>query len=270
MKVFKIRCSAIGHIMTEPKSAITENQLNQIKELEQKKNRTEKQEEKLKELIERRDNKELSQTAKSYCEDWLKSQIYGRKLEFTNKYTEKGIIMEDESIDFISKMLDYGQLFKNTVRHENNYMTGETDIEIPKNHDLVMDVKNSWSWETFPLFEKEIPNKNYWWQGQGYMELTGRKHYKLIYVLSDTPDHIIRREASNYSFYNGYGDLDPEIYLQFHKKLTYKDVEDKLKIKIFDFDRDEEAIIKINERVMMCRKYINELSDQMNFGTDGM
>ena len=245
--------------MTEHKGAITDKQLEEIKELQLKENPTYKQLDRLKLLEDKRDNPEMSETTKSYCKDWVKSQIYGRRLEFTSKYTDKGIIMEDNAIDFISDQLGIGMLFKSDDYLENDFMTGHTDITIPKNYDLVIDVKNSWSWETFPLLEKEIPNKNYWWQGQGYMCLTGKNNYKLIYVLSDTPQHLIERDARNYCFYNGYESMDIDIYNEFHKKLTYPDIEDKYKIKIYEFSIDEQAIKAIENRVIECRKYINEL-----------
>lgn len=226
MNLFKIRCSAIGHIMTEPKT------------------------------IKAKEAGELSQTAKGYCEDWFKGQIFNRKIEFTSKYTEKGLIMEDEAIDFVAEQLKTGFLFKNNIRLEDDYMTGETDITVP---DYVLDIKNSWSWETFPLLETEVPNKNYDWQLQGYMNLTEKNLAKLAYVLSDTPIHIIEREARNYCFYNGYGELDMEIYNDFHKKLTYADVDPKLKLKIFDIKRDDVAIQAIKDRVIQCREYIKTL-----------
>ncbi len=229
-KPFKIRCSAIGHIMTEPK------------------------------LKAAKKAGELSETAKGYCEDWLKGILYNRKLEFTNKYTEKGLIMEDASIDFLSEQLGLGMLFKDDQFLENDYMQGHMDISLP---DYVFDVKNSWSWETVPLFKKEIPNSDYYWQLQGYMELANKKAAKLIYVLSDTPQHLIEREARNYCFYNGYGDMDIEIYNEFCKKLTYQDVDPKLKIKIFDIARNDEDITRIKIQVEKCRIYIDKLLNQI-------
>ena len=260
MKVFKIRASACGQIMTEAKGAITENQLKEIDFLEAKEKLTDKQKEKLQGLIYKKNNPELSETAKTYCKSWVKSQVYNRRLEFTSKYTEKGLIMEDSAIEFISKQLNTGLLFKSEEQLENEFMTGCTDISI-KDYDF--DAKNSWSWETFPLLEDEIPDKYYYYQGQVYMCLTGKKHYKLIYCLSDTPIHLIEREARNYCFYNGYGEMDMEIYNEFHRKLTYQDIPDKLKIKIFEFDRDESVIEKIKERVLMCRKYIDDLNKKI-------
>jgi hypothetical protein len=198
----------------------------------------------------------LSKTAQGYCEDWLKSKVYNRKIEFTSKYTEKGLIMEDESIDFIAKQLGTGMLFKDDQYLEDDFMTGNMDISLP---DYVFDAKNSWSWETFPLFDVEIPNYDYYWQLQGYMALSGKQNAKLIYCLSDTPQHLIEREARNYCFYNGYGDLDMQVYNDFHKKLTYQDIPDELKIKIYDIKKNDDDIERIKTQVIKCRTYIETL-----------
>ena len=77
MNKFKIRASSCGKIMTKPKLK----------------------------------SETLSSGAKSYCENWLKENIYNRKIEFQSKYTQKGIINEEESIDFITTVLNFGFLF---------------------------------------------------------------------------------------------------------------------------------------------------------------
>ena len=75
---FKIRCSAIGKIMTEPRS---------------KKDK---------------ETGELSETAKSYCKEWLLENLFNRQNFQGSKYTEKGIEVEQQSIDFL---VDNGFLF---------------------------------------------------------------------------------------------------------------------------------------------------------------
>ena len=222
MKEFKIRCSQIGKIMSASGKLIDGN--------------------------------------KSYCETWLKEQLYGRRKEFTSKTTEKGNIVEDESIDFIGEMLDLGFVFKNEKHFENEYMTGTPDILLP---DLIIDAKNSWDCFTFPLFEDELPTKDYYWQAQGYMHLTGIKKYKVVYVLSDTPLNIIEKEAYWYCKNNGYDDLDMDIFKQFEEKMTYKNIPNNLKIKSFDIEKNEEDIKKAIEKVTFCREYIKSLKEQL-------
>ena len=226
MKEFKIRASAIGQIMAEPK-------LKADKEAGL-----------------------LGETAKTYCETWVKEQLYNRRKEFTSKQTEKGNIMEDNSIDFIANQLGLGMLLKNEQYYSNEFMTGTPDVVLPK---LIIDVKNSWDCFTFPLFETDIPNKVYYWQAQGYLNLTGRDDYKLIYVLSDTPDHLITREAYFYAKNNGYDEVTTEMFNEFSDKMTYSDIPDHLKIKVFNISRNDSDIERIKQQVIKCRNYIETL-----------
>lgn len=224
---FKIRCSAIGKIMTNSRT-----------------------------------KGELSKTAQGYCKDWLKGQIFKRQRHISTKYTEKGNIMEDNSIDFIAKMLGYGMLIKNEEHFSNDFMKGTPDI-LPGNTDIVIDAKNSWSHDTFPLFESKATTLDYYWQLQGYMHLTGRKKGVLAYVLSDTPDHLIEREAKWYCIKNGYEAMDNDIFNEFYDRMNYSDIEDKYKIKVFESDYHPESIQAIEDRVWECRNYISKLKKQI-------
>jgi len=254
MKDFKIRCSAISQIMGGTND-LTDNQIKTIEDYSSREKLTIKQAETLNNLIEKRDTPPpLLQTAKTYCDNWIKEQLYNRRKEFTSKMTDKGLIMEDNSIDFIADQLGYGFLIKNEEYFPGKFMHGTPDVILP---DTVIDVKNSWDCFTFPLLDDEIPNNAYWWQGQGYMHLTGRKHYKLIYVLSDTPEHLIAREAYWYAKNNGYEEVSTEIFNEFMDKMTYSDIPDKYKLKKFEFDYEPEAIEKIESQVIKCRNYIN-------------
>jgi len=198
-------------------------------------------------------NEILGQTAKTYCENWLKEHLYNRKKEFSNKYTEKGIAVEDKSIEFISDKLGI-MMLKNEQYFENDFISGTPDLIT---NDLVIDVKNSFDPFTFPLFNSVIPNKDYYYQLQGYMALTGKNKAKLIYTLMDTPEHIIERECNYYCRSNDLDEL--ELYESFKNKMTYSDVEEKYRIKIFDIERDDKIIEEINQRVLDCRYYINSL-----------
>ena len=91
------------------------------------------------------------------------------------------------------------------------------------------------------------------------MALTGKTKARLIYVLSDTPENLIEKEAYFWCKNNGYEDLDIDVYKRFEKNMTYKDVEPSKKIKAFEIDRDETVINAIYDRVKECRTYINNL-----------
>ena len=253
--MFKIRASGCSNITTGL-MGLTEKQSFLLGDLLQKLSRTDKQEETLQSLITKRDNLELPDGVKTYCKTWKKEQVYNRKSQFTSKYTDKGDIMEDNSIDFVAEYLGYGMLIKNEEHFENDIMTGTPDV-ILKDH--LIDVKNSWDCFTFPLYETEVDNA-YYWQAQVYMELTGLDKYKLIYILMDTPLHLIEREAYFWGKNNGYEELDEDIYNSFVDKMTYPDIDNKYKIKVFDIERNQEDIDNIDKRVHECRKYINSLN----------
>lgn len=258
-KEFRIRASACGLIMGN--SGLTEIQSDKLIQLSQKDKRTDKQEKELQSLIYKRDNPELPQTAKSYCEQWLKEQIYQRKKEFSNKYTQKGNITEDNSIDFIAENLGYGMLIKNDQYFENEYITGTPDIILP---DLIIDVKNSWDCFTFPLLETELPEIKYFWQAQCYMILANKNNYKVIYTLLDTPENLIMQEAKRYAYQNGYGEVDADLYNEFEKKMTYSNIPNKFKIKTFDINKDAKSFECIQNRVIECRNYIEILKNKFN------
>jgi len=200
--------------------------------------------------------KALGETGETYCKNWVKEQLYKRRKEFSNKYTEKGLIMEDTSIDFVADELGYGFLAKNDKFLENDFFTGTPDIIL---NDHVIDVKNSWDCFTFPLFDKELPNKDYFFQAQVYLALTGLSKYKVIYTLTDTPMHLIEKEAYFHCKNNGYDELEPEILDEFIDKMTYNDIPNSLKIKVFEIEKCEETIDKLKNRVIECRNYIKSI-----------
>jgi len=59
-------------------------------------------------MIEPRSKSEvLSQTAKSYIEDLFNELEFGYRKEFSSRYTDKGLEMEDEAIQFASEQFDW-------------------------------------------------------------------------------------------------------------------------------------------------------------------
>jgi len=198
--------------------------------------------------------KGLGGTGETYLQTWVKEQLYNRRKEFDSKYTEKGNIMEQDSIDAVCDVLGLGILLKNDDSFEDEYFKGTPDVVLPE---MIIDVKSSWDCFTFPLFDTEVPNTDYYWQAQIYMHLTGRKHYKLCYVLTDTPIHLIEKEAHWKAIDNGMD--EDEVFKSLRDKMTYSDVPDALKIKIFDIEYNEADVNKLIDRVKQCRQYIETL-----------
>jgi len=173
----------------------------------------------------------LSVGGKTYLKEWVISQLYGVEKQIKSKYIEKGVVMEDQAIDFCVKALDLQFALKNEQRFEDDYFTGEPDMILD---DLIIDIKNSWDCFTFPLLETEIPNMDYYWQLQVYMHLTGKRKAKLVYILLDTPA------------------------TQWEAGIIY-DVPDSMRIKTFDVNYDPSVIQDLAAKVIEARNYINNL-----------
>jgi hypothetical protein len=265
MEKFKIRASS-GSKITGGVVGLSDSQEKKYRELADRerdavdgidgvKPLTSKMTEELNKLQELKDNPVLPKTLTTFCETWIKEKVYNRRKEFTSKYTEKGNIMEDEAISVIADKFDL-MLIKNDEFFENEYFTGTPDV-ITDN--IIFDIKCPFDCFTFPLFMEEPPDE-YYAQAQVYMELTGVKKFCLCYVLTDTPSHIIEREAMWFARNNGYGELEDneDILQEFKDKMTYGEIPDELKIKVFDFEYDPEYIKELHKRVDLCREYIDE------------
>lgn len=215
-KEFKIRCSAIGEVMANARSK----------------------------------NEILGQTAKNHLELWKKEQIFDRKKNVRSKFLTKGILQEQEAIDLLNAF-NFSTFEKNEKFFENDFMTGTPDIISDKK---IIDIKCSWDFSTFPIFDKELKNKNYFYQMQGYMALTGCTNAQVVYVLVNTPLFLIEREARGMSADFGC-DYD-EVLAETIENMTYDDVEIENRIKIFEVERDDDVIAEIEQRVLECRTFL--------------
>lgn len=216
---FKIRCSKIGAIMTEPRSK----------------------------------GAGLSETCKTYLKEWVTEQMYGNRKEFSNKYTRKGNSVEERGIEFASSVLGWGMVFKNTERKSNEWCEGEADV-VTRN--FIADHKASWDEFTFPLFAQECPEKDYFAQLEGYMWLYDRPKAQLVYTLQDAPPEEVERIAWAKCRELGLTELDLDVYEQTLARYTFSHYPDYLRIKVFEFDRDQDYIDRVKARVEECREYI--------------
>jgi hypothetical protein len=203
----------------------------------------------------------LSQTAKTYVMNWIKAQpeFYGsRRRTVRIKYLEKGIECEPESIQLAANYYGWGSVVKNTTRIENEYMTGEPDIVLTNR---VVDMKSSWDEDTFPIFEPTIPDPKYVWQVQGYMELFGKPHASVVYALMNTPEHLIEAAARMEQKRLGLDDLEEDLYQQFVEMMTFDDLDLRLRLKRYDFQRSKYDIERVYAKVEQIRAWIYGLPD---------
>lgn len=227
MKELLFRCSSLGKLMTDPR---TKSEI-------------------------------LSETAKSYIQDLFKERELGIYKEFSSRYTDKGLEMEDEAIQFASEVLKWDFVVKNEVRFNNEWITGEPDINTDS---LLADIKCSWSGSTFPLFDETLKNKDYYYQLQGYMMLTGHETSELVYCLMNTPHQIVEDEVRRQHWKLNLIDEDLDVRQAVQEMHNFDQIPNNLRVKRFIVQKDEAAQEKIKERVEIAREYYNQLLTQIN------
>jgi len=202
----KIRSSALGKIMTNP----------------------------------RKKSETLSAGCKTYIKELVKEDLFNYRTTIDSKYLTKGIDLEDTSIDLYNEVHNTLYL-KNTERLENEFITGECDINA---ENKIIDIKTSWSLETFPASPEDVNNKDYEWQLRGYMMLYNKPKAELAYCMVSTPDYLLK-DWDNYKIHK-VDKFDPF-----------------LRVTTISFERDPEKERDIIDRVIECGKFYIEYRDSI-------
>lgn len=198
MLEFKIRCSSVGKIMTEPK---------------------------LKGEV-------LSVGAKTHIRELARSAIFGVEKEIGGRALEKGLRCEQDSIDLYNKVF-FTNHVKNAERRTADDLTGECDIVVPSVKGV--DIKTSWSIDTFPLIVVDCEDKLYEYQMRGYMKLWDVPQWEVAYCLVDTPDDLIGYES-------------PEAHIVSH-------IAEHLRVTTWTIQRDLAIEASMVEKIKHARKY---------------
>ena len=222
----KIRCSAIGKIMTSPKSK----------------------------------GEALSQTTKTYLQELAITEVYGIRKEFSSRYTDKGNEVEELSISLCNDVLETGFLYKNEEHFTNDWITGTPDVNT---NEILLDVKSSWDATTFPFFDTELKNKDYFYQLQGYMWLTGKTESLLCYCLIDTPLQIVEDEIRREHWKQSLIEENSDLRAFVESKHTFGHIPKEKRLKVFKIAKDDVVIEAIKTRIEQCREYYNELIKQL-------
>ncbi len=183
----------------------------------------------------------LSKTAQSYIKSIAKQDFYGYNSEINTKQMTKGTECEQQSIDLLNSVL-FTDFEKNTERISNEFLTGECDINIGTH---IIDIKTSWSLETFPATAEDIDAKAYEWQLRGYMMLYGVAKSTLAYCMIDTPSELLN-DWDNHSVHK-VSHIAPE-----HRVTT------------LSFERDETLEEEIKERCISAQEFYNNYINQLN------
>jgi hypothetical protein len=222
----KIRCSSLGKIMTSPKSK----------------------------------GEVLSQTAKTYLKELALEEKFGIKKEFSSRYTDKGNTQEDLAIEMASQVLNLPFALKNTEYFENDFIKGTPDLIL---EDEIIDIKCSWDGTTFPWFEDELPNKDYFWQLVGYMWLTGRSKARVVYCLVDTPEDIVQDEIRRTSWKKFEIDVTEETENEVRAKHEFSHISENKRVRAYLIALLDEDIEKVKEKLLHAREYYNDLINKL-------
>ena len=183
----------------------------------------------------------LSQTAKSYIEQLAKEDFFGYTSPLVNRYLDKGINQELESINLLNSVR-FENYEKNDQRIENEFITGECDIIT---NESIIDIKTSWSLDTFPELPEDIDSNQYEWQGRAYMMLFNRFEFELVFCMVSTWD---------------------EFLTQYDDKALHKvdHIDPRKRITSITFERDPELENQMIERCQLATEYYVERINKLN------
>ena len=225
------RCSSLGKLMTDPRSK----------------------------------SETLSETTKTHLVEVYVREVHGREKEITTKYMEKGLSVEEDSITLYSR---FNKKFysKNEERLKNSFVIGTPDLfegDSIETASHIIDIKSSWDIFTFYAVRGTAINKNYYWQLQGYMDLTGAKTATLAYCLVNTPDTLIEDEKRKLQWKMGIidptgNDLYEEACAKIEKSMIFDDVPLERRVFEFKIERNDEDIMRMHKRVEECRQWLQQ------------
>jgi hypothetical protein len=199
---------------------------------------------------------ELSETAKTTLLSIWIEHIYGRTKEFTSKFTEKGNSVEEDAFDIYS--LVKSELFvKNKETFSNEYFIGTPDHK-------KFDIKAPWDIHNFFGVIVKPMNKDYVYQLNAYMDLTGESVMSLVYVLCNTPEKLIEDEKKRLAW--RMATIDPSTDEAFQmasaeveKNCIFNDIPNEKRYIEFEIIKDEALLESVKNRVPIWREFLNML-----------
>ena len=271
---FTFRCSSLGRIMVDPKGKSNKQKYEEALASYKKKNAEysdlknkdtktaqnlyqsiEKLKIKTDELQKVKDIVNLSDSCKTHLADIHTATKYNRHEDIKSKYLEKGLQCEEDAIDQYCLIRGVYRE-KNKDRRNNEFIEGELDIY---DDDEVTDFKVNWSIFQFGRVVSKPINPLYHWQLDGYMWLWNRNKGKLVYSLLNTPEFLLKQEEKKLLYEMPTQALYDEAVIELRRNHIYDDIPLEEKERIFHVERSEERIERIKQRVIECRKYLNDI-----------
>lgn len=158
-----------------------------------------------KELLQPFKEMSLSAGAKTFLKNMAKEFVFSYHKDIETKYMDKGLALEEAAIQFLNNQR-FQSYRKNTERRVSDLLTGECDIYVPGVRTI--DIKVSWSLDTFPALSEDAHDSLYEWQGRAYMNLWDVPEHEVVHVMLDTPDELIKWEQREL---HQVGHIDPAL-----------------------------------------------------------
>lgn len=234
---FRFRPHSVGALMTTPVSMDLSLLTADEQAVYRKKSRTDPEKLMVEEFWERG----LSKGAKSAVTDYAKEIAYAYRKHVTSKEMDKGIQCEQASIDLYN-MVHFTRYEKHVGRVENDILSGECDILVPKKKTI--DIKTSWNLDTFPVLSADCHDSMYEFQGRAYMLLYDTQEHEVAFCLTDTPDELIPRWEQQEL--HKVSHLDPQLRVT---KIVYK--------------RDAKLENKLIRKCKEAQKYLEEVMERI-------
>jgi hypothetical protein len=233
---WRCRCSAIGIIITEPKSAEDKKAGN------------------------------LSATAKTYLKKCYVEAKYGRVEDFSSRYTDKGTLSQPDCLQLLS-FLDEKPYKENKDQLGNEFLTGEPDFfdgPTIKEATYLIENKSAWSLHTFMANLGEKLDKSWEGQLQGYYDLVPTATGAEVSIcLVNCPESIILEEKKRLLWKMDVVSEDSPEYKEACRVLEFQmkfdDIPHEQRRIKFPVTRDAEFIAAVYDRVKKCRRYLVEI-----------
>ena len=295
---YLFRCHMVGKIIDVPKP-LTDNQRETYNEFLERSNGigrelTKNQKDTLTSLQYKKNESEiyrLNDGTKKLLSRLAYAEKYGLKIDINSPKIKKGLEVEKNSRDILTRVS--GTFFTaNDERKYNDFVTGEIDI---KPNNTIIDIKSSWSWESYSTILEESANELYLRQGDSYMDLWGIDNFLLCHILTDTPADLVDSELRKADYSKNILDCDGNVRdeniidvvkivsnLIFSEKALkeychtssivewswfkdWKEIPENERVHMIEHKFDKERIEQRNECIILARKYMNSVKSLNNF-----
>lgn len=288
---YLFRCSALGHLMAEPQGdtpmqkyqkactnlqALIDNEppkFNKDGKTESARHKSwvekcDKQGLLVSELKDKRNDVELSDGAKTHLMDIWISETKRRKADINNKFIEKGLAVEEDGITLRSRLTK--TFFKKNETHlSNEFIKGTPDLFIGETihkAERIDDVKCSWNANTFYRTFTKAFNPLYYWQGVGYMWLSGARKFVLAYCLVNTPEPLIEAEKRQLWYKLGQPSDDDANWVDaqwaIDRNMRYDDIPLREKMLEYELEYNEADVELLKKKIIAARDYLNWLDNE--------